>query len=148
MKGLGDVETFYVYKKKTAIRNHKSKIANIEDVENDEDQKEEEESELFADSEDSRIKKIENEDNNKNDNHDMQVSNNMARVGIDNIDQSMIINEDASDNGIESQDKNKNKNVIFEVPKYLICIKRKNAKYESYIFKKNVENYKLFFNFS
>ena len=59
-----------------------------------------------------------------------------------------MINEDGSENGIESQDKSKNKNVIFEIPKYLICIKRKNAKYESYIFKKNVENYKLFFNFS
>jgi class 3 adenylate cyclase len=148
MKGLGDVQTFYVYKKKTAIRNKNSKIVNIADVENDEEEKDEEESELFAESDDSRVKRVDNEDNNKNENQDQAASNVNARSGNENFDSSIMINEDGSENGIESQDKSKNKNVIFEIPKYLICIKRKNAKYESYIFKKNVENYKLFFNFS
>ena len=62
------------------------------------------------------------------------------------MEQSMVIDQEISESG--DGQKEKAKNVIFELPKYLICIKRKNVKYESYIFKKNVENYKVFFNFS
>lgn len=141
-KGLGIITTYYAFKKRTVVRPHKDNIENIGDMENDEEEKDDHESELFQDSDDSRVKRIDNVEEHKN----PEANNSLVKVGEAGQEPSMYVDE-ASENGHDNQN-DKSKNVIFEVPKYLICIKRKNAKYESYIFKKNVENYKFFFNFS
>jgi len=145
-KGLGTITTYYVIKKRTVVRHHKDNMYSIEDVENDEEEKESHESELFMDSEESEIKGATNEDDTRNQNID-PITSNIARGTIENGEQSMVADQDASENGRDNE-KEKTKNVVFELPKYLMCAKRKNRKYESYIFKKNVEKYKLFFNVS
>jgi hypothetical protein len=117
-KGLGVITTYFVTKKRTAVRPQKSNMHSIEDLENDEEEKESHESELFADSDDSRIKRIENVEETKNQNADTQGQN-YGKSGTDNIEQSIIMDQDVSDNGLDNE-KEKAKSIVFELPKYLI----------------------------
>ena len=148
-KGLGVITTYYVSKKRTVHRAQNDNMQSVEDLENEEE-KASHESELFADSDDSKMKKILNDDNEprNNDlrNNELQAPN-TGKTPAENFEQSMIMEREASENG-QNNDGEKNNNIVFEIPKYLIWTKKKNRKYESYIFKKNVENYRLFFNIS
>ena len=63
-----------------------------------------------------------------------------------NLDASLMVDPyTAQEDGKKADDK---KSLNFEMPKWLICVSKKNKKYESYIFKKNAENFRTFFNLS
>ena len=143
-KGLGVITTYLVFRKRIAARHQNDDIQSVEDLDNEEDEKESRVSDLFADSEESQ-KIIQNIDTQRNAQIDPQISN-TGRGPNDQFEQS-IIEQDGSDDG-KRNESDKNRNVTFDLPKYLIFVKKKNRKYESYIFKKNVENYKFSFNLS
>lgn len=55
---------------------------------------------------------------------------------------------DYMDDDQGNDNSSKNKNISFGTPKWLLFVKKKNKKYEQYIFKKNAESFRTFFNIS
>lgn len=147
-KGLGVITTYIVYKKRTGVRlnNNDDDVQSLNAPDDQEEEEKSRVSDMFANSDDSRKLEIPHADEDVRNAHLEPQLSNLNPKKNDQIDHSILMDQDGSDDGKTNE--NKAKSVTFDLPKYLLFVKKKNKKYESYIFKKNVENYKFFFNVS